>query len=123
MGPHPASPATALGRVATLLSWLPPHLTKQGSVPYKEECNALSDAKVSEWFPQPGLAEKLNPRTRGATTRQYVGSTVSALQAVERSKTINEYERELCGKDILRRASRSQGLRSHKRSYASAWVG
>ena len=67
MGPSLASPTTALEIVAILLSWLQPHLTKQGSVPHKEERDILLDAMVFEGCPQPGLVGKSKPRTKGAT--------------------------------------------------------
>ena len=43
MGQGLASPTTALEEVVTLLPWMRPHLTKQGSVPYKEKRDALTD--------------------------------------------------------------------------------
>lgn len=64
MGQGLASHTTALEEVVTLLPWLRPHLTKQGSVPYKEVRDALMDTRVVEGFPRLGLAGKLKPRTR-----------------------------------------------------------
>lgn len=64
MRSSPTIPTTALERFMTLLSWLPPHLTKEGSIPYNEE----RDARACEGCPQPRLARKAKPRTRGATT-------------------------------------------------------
>lgn len=80
MGLSLSSPTTALEGVATLLPWLRPHLTEQGSILYKEE----RDRRVFEGCPWPRLAGKMKPRTGGATTSLSVGSTVSALQVVER---------------------------------------
>lgn len=41
-----ASPSTALEEVVTLWPWLQPHLTKQWNVPYTEERDALTGARV-----------------------------------------------------------------------------
>ena len=68
LGSRLASPTTTLERVVTLLSWSRPHLTKKGSVPYKEERDALHDTRVFEGCPQPGLAIKLKPHTECETT-------------------------------------------------------
>lgn len=71
MGQGLANHTTTLEEVVTLLPWLQLHLTrqsKQGSVPYKEECDTLQDARVIEGCPWPGLAGKLKPQTGGATT-------------------------------------------------------
>lgn len=63
-----AGPTTALERVATLLSWLRPHLTKQGSISYTKEHNAILDTKILKGCLQPGLAGKLKIRTGSVTT-------------------------------------------------------
>ena len=74
-GPDLASSPTILERTATLLSWLPPHPTDWRSI----ERDALLDAKVRKGCPQPRLAGKQKPRTRGVTTSLSVGSPVSSL--------------------------------------------
>ena len=68
MGPSLASRTTTLEGVVTLLIWPQPHLTKLGSVPYKEERNTLVDIRVFEGCPHPRLVGKLKPRTGDATT-------------------------------------------------------
>jgi len=62
--PSLASPTTVLEEIVALLLLLQLHLTNQGKVPYKEGC----DAKACGRCPQPGLAGKVKPRTRGVTT-------------------------------------------------------
>lgn len=47
-----ASPTTTLEKATTLLSWLRPHLTEEGSV----ECDALINIKVLQGCSYPRLA-------------------------------------------------------------------